>query len=790
MSLSPTQRLFNLHLHIKKSIVNNQRNIEEVKRLRLNFEKQLHDLILSLYFSSKSIWNFSYNSVESIKKGNVSAQDDVQTIDAPNVTNRILAYLNQSKSKMNEIISNDISKNNDHLSLNAFLLILSTFHFIWSQEQINLFTQFLKECDTNIREKIYICFLVQPLTQIYFVNCLQPIFSQIQGKTTNELKDILIEKMKIYAPLFPEFLRNILTENSDRSNQIFWNYFMKPFLSLSSLFGLTHPEFNLYCNEQYQSLLTELTTYFNSDESKELIQAISTCSESLSMLPSEELLIQVDPNFITSTLIDSFSFEASQNIVESPNIKPGSTYILVTHNVNASSTNLHVSSSPNLTTSMKHISKPRVVLDTAPVFTSTNNLHIQPIPSRTKSSTESFDANDKLPSMTDAETDDTDSTEEIDVKTKINKLAKNFLKLARLVKLESDDQPVSSCFSQLADFSSIDGNGDIEQALDSLLKAIPQGTTLDDICANLEEEIGKETTDDTLMCLSEYSAQNLYISKLKDVIDNVSKNGQNVIEFAAIQNLMKQIQNDPQMQPIPKPDEVISNPSLFVRYYEKCSNQITNQDPHLKPTFLTYRNLVSIILHDLNILNLFEKREDLKKFDEETNKIVHTESEYFLSAHHQPFLDVYREDQSRLKMFFDEFDIAFKCKQPFEKIYHIHSAYQVLTGLLTMQGIGEIGADQIVPFATVAMVYSNPMGLASTNEFLSNYISPLFSIFSPLDHAEEYSVIQFLSTFQFVIDKMKEKGVNIDIPKEQNNGSQDNLGSPTGNEAQSGQPEQ
>ena len=42
-------------------IHSNQRNIEEVKRLMLNFEKQLRDLILSLYFSSKSIWNFSYN---------------------------------------------------------------------------------------------------------------------------------------------------------------------------------------------------------------------------------------------------------------------------------------------------------------------------------------------------------------------------------------------------------------------------------------------------------------------------------------------------------------------------------------------------------------------------------------------------------------------------------------------------------------------------------------------------------------------------------------------------------
>lgn len=766
MSVSPTQRLFNLHLHIKKSIVNNQRNVEEVKRLRLNFEKQLRDLILSIYFSSKSIWNFSYNSVESIKKTDVNNTDDVQTIEAANVTNRILSYLTQTQSKMSEIISNDISKNDGHLSLNAFLLILSTFHFIWSQEQVKSFTDFIKGLDPAIREKTYICLLVQPLTQIYFINCLQPVFSQIQGKTTNELKDVLIEKMKLYAPLFPEFLRDIFQENSDKNNEIFWNYFMKPFLSLSSLFGLTHPEFNLYCNEQYQSLLTELEAYFSSNESKELIQSVSTCSESLTMLPSESLLIKVDPNFITSTIIDSSSFESTQNIVEPPNIKTGATYILVTNNHNSSNSNLtiqHTTSANAISNSMQTFNKNTVSTDQiAPSSSSVEHIKIHS-KSVSSISSESLISVSPTPSNEIESQEQNDSN--LDEKKKLNNLTRNFLKLARLVKLESDDQPVSSCFSQLADFSSIDGNGDIEQALDNLLKVIPTSMTLNDICASLEEEIEKEATDDTLMCLSEYSAQNLYLTKLKDIIENVSKNGQNAIDFVKIQSLLKQIQNDPQIQPIPKSEDIISDPSLFVKYYEKITNQLATLDPHGKPTFLTYRNLVSILLHDLNILDLFEKREDLKKFDEETHQVVQDECEYFLSSHHQPFLDVYREDRSRLKMFFDEFDIAFKSRQPFEKIFHIHSAYQVLTGLLTLQGIGEIGADQIVPFATVAMVYSNPVGLASTNDFLSNYISPLFSIVSPLDHAEEYSVIQFLSTFQFVVDKMKEKGIDIDEEK-------------------------
>ena len=164
----------------------------------------------------------------------------------------------------------------------------------------------------------------------------------------------------------------------------------------------------------------------------------------------------------------------------------------------------------------------------------------------------------------------------------------------------------------------------------------------------------------------------------------------------------------------------------------------------------------------MNILDLFEKREDLKKFDEETQKIIHDESDYFISFNHQPFLDVYCKDTSKLKLFFEEFDIAFKCKQPFEKIYHIHSSFQVLTCLLTLQGIGDIGADQIHQFSAIAMVFSNPFGLASTNEFLSKYISPLLTMYSHLDHAEEYSVVQFLSTFKLIIERMKEKGIDIE----------------------------
>jgi hypothetical protein len=70
--------------------------------------------------------------------------------------------------------------------------------------------------------------------------------------------------------------------------------------------------------------------------------------------------------------------------------------------------------------------------------------------------------------------------------------------------------------------------------------------------------------------------------------------------------------------------------------------------------------------------------------------------------------------------------------------------------------LGEIDADQLVPFAIVATVSANPLGLALTSEFLTQFVEPLAACGSPVDHQQEYTVIQFMSTCQFLFEKMSE----------------------------------
>ena len=687
MQATPTQRLFNLQLQIKKSIVNSQRNVDEIKRLRQTYEKQIKDFITSLYFSSRAIWLFSYNKVDAISKDTilVDGSVDVKTLFGDNV---YANFFTQIRQNLPQIVSQDVSSN-AHLSHACFQLVLASFKYLWSQEQVEEFAKFLENLDDNIKENLYICYLVHPLTQIYFGNCLRLIFPFIQSSSIDETTDMLIEKLKLYAPLFPEFLKPLLKQNAGVS---FWKYLLKPFLTLSSLFGFSRPEFFLSFNNQFNELLEKLESYFNGADSNILINYIVSCNESLTILPKESLINKVDPTYLSSTLLDSGCIPILQHsgIVAPPGITGNICYITFSN------------------------------------------------PEEAKVDTLESD-------------------------TSLNGVVRHFLSLARLVKLEVDKRDIHEYFRMLADFSSTDGNGDIEHALDKLTNVISKEMKLTDICDSLEQELKHETANDSLLFLSEYSPQNLYISKLKDVVASIAKNGLNSLEFNKLRTLVSQIFADPQ-SPVPSITDAMNNSKLFIDFLHTCAEKLLTMDPSMKPNdFLFYRNLCSILFSNLQILKSFEKNEELNKLDATYHDFISSEAENLLAFHQLDFLNIYREDRSRLKMFFEEFDIAFKCKEPFEKISHIHSAFQVLSGLLTLQGIGEIGADQIVPFAMVATVYSNPLGLASTSLFLTNFISPLMADASPLDHPEEYTCIQFCSTFQFVTEKIKEKGIQISI---------------------------
>jgi hypothetical protein len=192
----------------------------------------------------------------------------------------------------------------------------------------------------------------------------------------------------------------------------------------------------------------------------------------------------------------------------------------------------------------------------------------------------------------------------------------------------------------------------------------------------------------------------------------------------------------------------IDRSSPFVDQYSAACQGLPDVVP--QPDYLVYRSLFSFVALSVQLeLRVNNRDQDLHDFLSGYRTAL-------IDCHQQTFLQVYKDNPQKLELFFEEFESGFDTQMPFLRITHIHCAYQILSGLLQMQGIGEIGADQLVPFAIVATVSANPLGLASTSEFLTQFVEPLAVCGSPVDHQQEYTVIQFMSTCQFLFEKMDE----------------------------------
>jgi hypothetical protein len=250
--------------------------------------------------------------------------------------------------------------------------------------------------------------------------------------------------------------------------------------------------------------------------------------------------------------------------------------------------------------------------------------------------------------------------------------------------------------------------------------------------AELDED-AQNATEDPLREMAAYSSQFSYIKRLTELVSQISENAKIYINFLKIQTFA---------EGIPKSDE------SFVTVYTAACEALPSVIP--QPDFLSYQSLFSIIAQRTGLeLALSERDAQLQEF-------LRVHKAALIESQHQPYLQVYRDNPRKLSLFMDEFARTFGTQMPFVRISHIHCAYQILSGLLQMQGIGDIGADQLVPFAILATVSANPPGLASTADFLATYVEPLSSCGSPVDHQQEYSVIQFMSTCKFLFDKMKE----------------------------------
>lgn len=685
------QLLFDLQMHVKENSVNIQRNAAEVKRLLESFENQIFDYLRSLFISANCIFRLLTKDFLLIPKDKLVVNGKFPFTEM-NKKDNIETVMETIKNEKNILSICPSDPNETPLSYESYLAISALYHYLWSKEDMDAFSDLLSKIKDPFNKILARIFLVSPHTQIYFQSVLRPIFEKIESESEDSIHEEIISNLKLFAPIFPIQIRKFLN-STENSTSIFWDAFLSPFFIHSTVFGLNNPDLVYIARDKITKVAKRMQEFFISDESKSLMEEILNETQDLTHIPSSSLIKQVDQNYIESTIFDQESFK-------------------------------------KLPVDVKWIPKD-------PIF----HLHGEK-------------RNHPLRLATYKE-------------NTLNNIIRRFLLKSKLVRVEVKPQTVLGYFDYISKQSSCDGDPDLVDELELLGTELENQniTSISELIEKFEDELSKEEANSNqslLAGVSEYSVQHAYINKLKEISDRILQNTLNLIEFGEIVEMIDKLIVTSPIIIRPSLPEMIKNPKSFIEFYNNLVKEVHVENISRNPSF-GYRNVCLVILHRLRILDVFYEKEDLKTIDQKMYDFVHDQSQMLLNYHQLSFLDIYKTDPTKLDMFIHEFTNAFKTKQPFDRISHIHTAYQILSGLLTIQDIGEIGADQIVPFAMLATVYSNPQGLASTKEFLQNYITPLLSSTSPLDHAEEYSLIQFCSTYQFLHERMIEAtGENLD----------------------------
>jgi hypothetical protein len=324
-------------------------------------------------------------------------------------------------------------------------------------------------------------------------------------------------------------------------------------------------------------------------------------------------------------------------------------------------------------------------------------------------------------------------------------VAMRFLVNAAHLKVDSPQKTVMGYFQELYALSAPFGDARLQADLNVLETHLEGGAvSFKDLCDAIERELESDSVNDPLEAVAGYSAQSAYLTKLLKFVQEVPKNALDWIEFNLVLTLAEDFPIDPDIPP----KQFVS---VFTTMHEELTKAATYQ-----LTFTARRSLFSLLLHRTGVLEKIKSRPGLEAMDREIMEFLKENREALIETEQQSFLEPYKNDPTKLASFIKQYNMAFETDLPFTRLAHLNTGLQILAGLLTLQGIGEIGGDQIVPFAMLATVVAAPPQLASTQAIFSELMAPLVGTMSPLDHVMEYALTQFLSTFEFVIQRMAE----------------------------------
>ena len=306
----------------------------------------------------------------------------------------------------------------------------------------------------------------------------------------------------------------------------------------------------------------------------------------------------------------------------------------------------------------------------------------------------------------------------------------------------------------LADISFSNGNPVVESELEKF-QNIASNLTLNELCTMIDNKINIlqiSNGDDQLQNISQYSSQFSQMNRLIEILNNQINSSKTTINFYGIQKIVSMFIEEN------APPENIADSEVFISYFINASKYIQDNStiPIGQNNIISNSNLHSFLISRLDLLNKLQKDPSVIEKDQQMHEFITKYMQDLIDYNKHYFLDQYKKDPELLKFVMKDFETAFTSDIPNVRLTHIHAAYQSLSVLLQIQGLNEIGADQIIPFAMLATIYANPLNLASTYEFFARYFEPVNKDYHFIESSNEYSLIQFMSTFQFLRQKMND----------------------------------
>jgi hypothetical protein len=328
-----------------------------------------------------------------------------------------------------------------------------------------------------------------------------------------------------------------------------------------------------------------------------------------------------------------------------------------------------------------------------------------------------------------------------------------FLMKASLIRLENPPNSAFETFQKLAKLSSVFGDLDIEAALDRFAGFLEnKNTPLADIINLIQKSIQSKADEGSMKQISSYSSQ---FSLIKSFIEICERFLSSLSIFACFQNDRKLAESKIPEYDFPSP---ISDPQPFLDLFSKIVSQIENTQ---KQKYYLPRTVLLVLLRKFNIAEIFDTNIELLENDKKLHEFLLVHQTEIIDVNAHKFLKTFNEDKSKLNLFDLYFKQAFATTYPFQRISFIHESFQVLEALLKIQNIGDLGADEILPFSIFSAVVSNPIGLMRVGTFITKIFSPIIQTCSPFEPHEEYSLVQFCSLINFVTKKMSESEISV-----------------------------